>query len=115
MAFTHKDQTYKVVAVTPAGRKQYLSILKKTIYRKMDVEGLEGEILQKFKPYIKMVKHFRGEWHGDTDIPLIEDALKDTHTIFFDKTYTTHGDVIADLKPELYDEYSKFDNSNIQE
>ena len=74
---------------------------------KIDVEGLEGEILQSFKPYMKIVKHFRGEWHGDADIPLIEDALKDTHNIIFDRKYTTHGDIFAELKPEFYNEYPK--------
>lgn len=36
---TYKDQTYKIVVVTPAGRKKYLSIFKNFIYRKMK-EGL---------------------------------------------------------------------------
>lgn len=35
----YKDQEYKVVICTPAGRKKYLDIFKKHIYRKMD-EGL---------------------------------------------------------------------------
>ncbi len=65
---------------------------------KIDCEGLEGEILRAFKPYMHLVKHFRGEWHGDADIPLIEDALKDTHDVFFDRTYTTHGDIFAEPK-----------------
>lgn len=65
---------------------------------KIDCEGLEGDILQGFKPYMHLVKHFRGEWHGDLDIPLIEDALKDTHNVFFDRTFSTHGDIFADLK-----------------
>lgn len=65
---------------------------------KIDCEGLEGEILQSFKPYMSLVKHFRGEWHGEADIPLIEDALKDTHNVVFDRRYTTHGDIFADLK-----------------
>jgi FkbM family methyltransferase len=65
---------------------------------KIDTEGLEGQILQKFKPYMHLVKHFRGEWHGDKDIPLIKDALKDTHDYFFSRQLTTHGDVFATLK-----------------
>lgn len=65
---------------------------------KIDCEGLEGEILQKFKPYMHLVKHFRGEWHGDADIPLIEDAFKDTHDVTFDRRFTTHGDIIAEPK-----------------
>lgn len=36
---THNNQTYKIVVVTPAGRKKYLSVLKKFVYRKMK-EGL---------------------------------------------------------------------------
>lgn len=35
----YKDQKYKVVIVTPAGREKFLSISKKFIYRKME-EGL---------------------------------------------------------------------------
>lgn len=35
----YKDQEYKVVVCTPAGRKKYLDIFKKHIYRKME-EGL---------------------------------------------------------------------------
>lgn len=65
---------------------------------KIDCEGLEGEILQGFKPFMKHVKHFRGEWHGDDDIPRIEDAFKDTHVVTFDRRFTTHGDIIAELK-----------------
>lgn len=65
---------------------------------KIDCEGLEGEILQGFKPWMHMVKHFRGEWHGDADIPLIEDAFKDTHNVTFSRLFTTHGDIIAEPK-----------------
>ncbi len=35
----YKDQEFKIVVCTPAGREKYLSIFKKFIYRKMD-EGL---------------------------------------------------------------------------
>ena len=73
---------------------------------KIDVEGLEGAILLAFKPYMKQMKHFRGEWHGDDDIPRIKDALEATHNVKFDRTYTTHGDIFADLKPEFYEEYN---------
>lgn len=65
---------------------------------KIDCEGLEGEILQSFKPYMSKVRHFRGEWHGDDDIPRIQDALEATHNVWFDRKFTTHGDIIADLK-----------------
>lgn len=65
---------------------------------KIDCEGFEGGILQSFKPHMKLVNHFRGEWHGDTDIPLIEEALKDTHNVKFDRTYSTHGDIVAEPK-----------------
>ena len=65
---------------------------------KIDTEGLEGQILQKFKPYMHLVKHFRGEWHGDKEIPLIKDALKDTHDFYFNRRLTTHGDVFATRK-----------------
>lgn len=36
---THNNQTYKIVVCTPAGRRKYLSVFKKFIYRKME-EGL---------------------------------------------------------------------------
>lgn len=65
---------------------------------KIDTEGMEGQILQAFKPYMKLVKHFRGEWHGDLEIPIILDALKDTHNVVFDRRFTTHGDVFAEPK-----------------
>lgn len=63
---------------------------------KIDTEGMEGQILRAFKPWMKLVKHFRGEWHGDADIALIEDALKDTHTVTFDRRFSTHGDIFAE-------------------
>jgi len=62
---------------------------------KVDTEGMEGQILTAFKPYMHLVKHFRGEWHGDLEIPIIKDALKDTHDIFISRVNTTHGDVFA--------------------
>lgn len=65
---------------------------------KIDTEGMEGQILQSFKPHMFLVKHFRGEWHGDKEIPLIRDALKDTHDYFFDRKRPTHGDVFATRK-----------------
>ena len=65
---------------------------------KIDTEGMEGQILQAFKPHMSMVKHFRGEWHGDKEIPLIRDALKGTHDYYFDRKQWTHGDVFATRK-----------------
>lgn len=65
---------------------------------KIDTEGMEGQILTKFKPYLSCVKHFRGEWHGDVDREVIREALKDTHEIFIDRKLTTHGDVFATRK-----------------
>lgn len=65
---------------------------------KIDCEGFEGGILQAFKPYMSKVKHFRGEWHGDTEIPLIKDALEATHDVIFDTRFSTHGDVFATKK-----------------
>jgi len=44
---------------------------------------------------MSLVKHFRGEWHGDLEIPIIKDALKDTHNVFVSRVNTTHGDVFA--------------------
>lgn len=65
---------------------------------KIDTEGMEGQILTKFKPYLSVVKHFRGEWHGDKDREIMKEALKDTHEIFIDKQRTTHGDFFATRK-----------------
>lgn len=62
---------------------------------KIDTEGMESQILQAFKPYMSLVKHIRGEWHGDKEIPLIKDALQDTHDIYFDHRLKTHGDAFA--------------------
>lgn len=65
---------------------------------KIDTEGMEGQIMQAFKPYMHLVKHFRGEWHGDKEIPLIRDALKDTHDYYIDRKRWTHGDFFATRK-----------------
>lgn len=71
---------------------------------KIDTEGMEGQILTKFKPYLHLVKHFRGEWHGDKDREVMREALKDTHDIYIDKRLKTHGDFFAtrkDIQPTL--------------
>ena len=65
---------------------------------KVDTEGMEGQILTKFKPYLNLVKHIRGEWHGDVDREIIREALKDTHNIYFNQKLSTHGDMFATLK-----------------
>lgn len=65
---------------------------------KVDTEGMEGQILTAFKPYLHLVKHIRGEWHGDKDREIIIEALKDTHDVFVDKRFSTHGDLFAILK-----------------
>jgi len=62
---------------------------------KIDTEGMEGQILTNFKPYMNLVKHIRGEWHGDKEIPLIKNAIKDTHDFYFNRSMPTHGDVFA--------------------
>lgn len=62
---------------------------------KIDTEGMEGQILTAFKPYLNLVKHFRGEWHGDVDREVMKQALQDTHDIYVDKRLTTHGDFFA--------------------
>ena len=74
---------------------------------KIDTEGMEGQILQAFKPYMGKVMHFRGEWHGDKEIPLMKDALKGTHDIFVDRRNTTHGDFFATIKGFMPQEDSK--------
>ena len=66
---------------------------------KIDCEGLEGIILQGFKPWMHLVNHFRGEWHGQEDIPLIQDALGATHGVIFDRRFPTHGDIVAERRP----------------
>lgn len=73
---------------------------------KVDTEGMEGQILTAFKPCMSLVKHFRGEWHGDKEIPLIKAALQDTHDVYFDRRLSTHGDVFATRKdiPETVEE-----------
>ena len=65
---------------------------------KIDTEGMEGQILTAFKPYMSLVKHFRGEWHGDVDREVMKEALQDTHEIFIDRRYTSHGDFFATRK-----------------
>ncbi|MCK9370947.1 FkbM family methyltransferase [Candidatus Dojkabacteria bacterium] len=65
---------------------------------KIDTEGMEGQILTAFKPYMHLVKHFRGEWHGDIDREIIREALKDTHDIYINRKLTTHGDCFATRK-----------------
>lgn len=65
---------------------------------KIDTEGMEGQILTNFKPYLNLVKHFRGEWHGDVDREVIREALKDTHDIYINRKFSTHGDVFATRK-----------------
>lgn len=62
---------------------------------KIDTEGMEGQILTAFKPYMPLVKHFRGEWHGQADCEVMKSALKDTHEVFIDRRRTTHGDFFA--------------------
>lgn len=39
---TYKEQTYKIVACTPAGRRKYLSVFKKFIYKKMEEGVIDG-------------------------------------------------------------------------
>ena len=109
----HVDGHFRWDLFAPMGSKKEYEIkvkattLEKLIKRykfpridllKIDCEGYEGEILQAFKPFMKKVKHFRGEWHGQEDIPLIEDAFKATHNVIFDRRFTTHGDIIAEPK-----------------
>lgn len=65
---------------------------------KIDTEGMEGQILTAFKPHMFLVKHFRGEWHGDVDREIIRDALKETHDLYINQKLRSHGDVFATLK-----------------
>jgi FkbM family methyltransferase len=65
---------------------------------KIDTEGMEGQILTAFKPHLNLVKHFRGEWHGDVDREVMREALKDTHDIYIDRRFSSHGDFFATRK-----------------
>lgn len=79
---------------------------------KVDTEGMEGQILTAFKPYMHLVKHLRGEWHGDKEIPIIKDAIKDTHDFFFNRKLRTHGDLFA-TKKDFVSRETKFDGYKI--
>lgn len=78
---------------------------------KIDTEGMEGQILTKFKPYMNLVKHFRGEWHGDVDREIIREALKDTHDIFINRKLKTHGDVFA-TRRDVSEALKRIENRN---
>lgn len=80
---------------------------------KCDTEGMEGQILQKFKPYMHLIRHFRGEWHGDVDREIIREALKDTHDIYMTRKFTTHGDVFAISKESTLKRTEKHDGYEI--
>lgn len=109
----HVDGNFRWDLFTPMGSQKIGEIkvkattLKELIDRcefpridllKIDTEGMEGQILTKFKPFMKLVKHFRGEWHGDKDREIMKNALKDTHDIFIDRKHRSHGDFFALLK-----------------
>lgn len=68
---------------------------------KIDTEGMESEILMAYKPYLKNVKHIRGEWHGDKEKSLIREILQDTHDVLTESRLDTNGGVFADLKEYL--------------
>src|SRR3990167_141588 len=109
----HVDGNFRWDLFTPMGSEKDYEIkvkattLKELIDRhefpqidllKSDTEGMEGQILTKFKPYLNLVKHFRGEWHGDKDREIMREALKDTHEIYISRKLTTHGDFFATRK-----------------
>ena len=68
---------------------------------KIDTEGMESQILQAYKPYLKNVKHIRAEWHGDKEKALIREILQDTHDIQIESILETNGGVFAELKKDL--------------
>jgi FkbM family methyltransferase len=68
---------------------------------KIDTEGMESQILQAYKPYLKTVKYIRGEWHGDEEKSLIREILADTHDVLLESSQETHGDIFAELKKDL--------------
>lgn len=77
---------------------------------KIDTEGMESQILQAYKPYLKNVKYIRGEWHGDVEKSLIREILADTHDVLLESPQETHGDIFAQLKTDL--DKPKEDSSN---
>lgn len=95
MSIKYKDQTYKVVVCTPAGREKYLSIFKKFIYRKMDEGLVDGwqlwkntvelrdiaylESMEKENPKVKIYRI--GESINDTGFYDTYNPLK-THLFF---------------------------------
>ena len=68
---------------------------------KIDTEGMESEILQAYKPYLKNVKYIRGEWHGDKEKSLIREILQDTHDVLMESVMETSGGIFAELKKDL--------------
>lgn len=68
---------------------------------KIDTEGMESEILQAYKPYLKNVKYIRGEWHGDKEKSLIREILQDTHDVLMESSLETNGGIFARLRQDL--------------
>ena len=82
---------------------------------KIDTEGMESEILQAYKPYLKNVKYIRGEWHGDVEKSLIREILADTHDILLESQQDTHGGIFAERRAHLDAPKMVVDISNIDE
>lgn len=97
----YKDQEYKVVVVTPAGREKYLSVFKNFIYKKMNEGLIDGwqlwqntvelrdiaylEKMEKENPRVKIYRI--GESINDTGFYDTYNPLK-THLFFLN----THDD-----------------------
>jgi hypothetical protein len=52
---------------------------------KIDTEGAEPEILKDIKPFLKNVKHLAIEWHSQSDLVKIKEALWDTHVMVIEE------------------------------
>lgn len=68
---------------------------------KIDTEGMESEILKAFQPYLKNVKHIRGEWHGDEERSIIREILNETHNVTMECLADTNGGIFGERKEEL--------------
>lgn len=73
---------------------------------KVDTEGSEPDIIEEIKPYLKNVKYIIGEWHSQSDLARVKEALKDTHNcVFTDGEFfkevdgrAANGGIYAELK-----------------
>lgn len=69
---------------------------------KMDVEGVEGEVLVSLKNagWLPRVHWIRGEWHGQENKPIIMESLRDTHVCKLQE-HPANGELIAHNKDDV--------------